>query len=402
MKFWFEGTRVIGRIISHVGILVKCSKLALGMHEAKHVMKGGEKLSEGTISINKAINIIVLTWVLSLITTLAVVFVAPGILPSGTAEIADSAVITTKLADGSVTSAKILDGTLTAVDLADDSIITVKVADGAVTTAKISDGAITSTKVADSAIITAKLADGSVTSAKILDGTITAADLADDAIVVAEIADGAVTTAKIADGAVVTIKLADGSVTSAKILDGSVAAVDLADGSVITAKIADGAVTTAKIADGAVTTAKIADGAVTDVDLAPNAIPFASTYSHTVVSTSSLTWGDIPDTSVTLTLDRTSNLLILFSTEAANVNNKYSAMRAVVDTDSAYPNEYVITPIIYEAENHTHAMGYSSYSFNFAKSSVGVGTHTITIQWRVDAGTLDVGYRFLAVIALPA
>ena len=353
-------------------------------------IEGGEKLTEGAISINKAINIIVLTWILSLITTLAVVFVAPSILPSRTAEIADNAVITAKLADGSVTSAKIMDGTLTGVDLADGAIITVKVADGAVTTAKISDGTITSAKVADSAIITTKLADGSVTSAKILDGTITAADLADGAIVVAEIADGSVTTAKIADGAIVTIKLADGSITSAKILDGSVAAVDLADGSVITAKISD----------GAVTTAKIANGAVTNVNLAPNAIPFASTYSHSTDSTTSTTFVDMDDMSVTLTLARTSHLFIAFSTEATGTD--LTIIRAIVDGDAAYPADYVFTPITSEALNHTHSLSWSSYSFNFFRPSVGVGIHTVKIQWRAFGGTATAGYRALTVIALPA
>lgn len=75
-------------------------------------------------SIKKAAPIIVVTWILSLVTTLAVVYVAPNILPLQTTQIsdnavtaekiADTAIITTKLADGSVTSAKIENGTLKA------------------------------------------------------------------------------------------------------------------------------------------------------------------------------------------------------------------------------------------------------------------------------------------------
>ena len=136
-------------------------------------------------SIKKAAPIIVVTWILSLVTTLAVVYVAPNILPLQTTQISDNAItsqkildtaiITTKLADGSVTSAKIQNGTLTAVDLADGSIITIKIADGAVTTDKIADNAVTAEKIADSAIVTTKLANNSVTPAKIENGTLKAA-----------------------------------------------------------------------------------------------------------------------------------------------------------------------------------------------------------------------------------
>jgi hypothetical protein len=108
-------------------------------------------------SFKKVVPIIAITWILSLITTLAIVYVAPSIFPPIQSEkIADNAIITVKLADGSVTSAKILDGTITAVDISDGAIITVKVANGSITTEKIADGAIT----------TMKLADGSVTQQK--------------------------------------------------------------------------------------------------------------------------------------------------------------------------------------------------------------------------------------------
>jgi len=146
-------------------------------------------------SIKKAAPIIVVTWILSLVSTLAVVYVAPNILPLQTTQIsdnavtaekiADTAIITTKLADGSVTSAKIQNGTITAVDLADGSIITItiadwavttdKIADGAVTTRKIGESAVTSEKIADTAILTAKLADGSITSPKMYYGILKAA-----------------------------------------------------------------------------------------------------------------------------------------------------------------------------------------------------------------------------------
>jgi len=216
--------------------------------------------------------IIVVTWILSMISSIAIVSVAPSLLgiKAGIDEgavtadkIAAGAVITAKLADGTVTSAKILDGTITATDLSDGSIIAVKIADGAVTTIKIASEAITSDKIADkavtiskiadeawSAIVSTKLENNSVTSAKILDGAIIEVDISNGAVTAAKIADGAVTTSKIADNAIVTIKLADNSVTTAKIVDATITAADLATGAVTTTKIADGAVTRAKLAAG--------------------------------------------------------------------------------------------------------------------------------------------------------
>jgi hypothetical protein len=346
-------------------------------------------MAEEPLRLKKATPIIVITWILSLATTLAIVYVSPNILPPiqiRTENIRDGAIITAKLADGSVTSAKILDGTITAVDIRDGAIITAKVANGSITTEKISNGAIT----------TIKLADGSVTSAKILDGTITAQDLA--------------------DGCVVTMKLADGSVTSAKILDGTITAADLATG----------AVTEIKIADGAITTVKIADYAVTNKKLASNAIPFASAYSTLIDSTdSTLAWVDMDDMAVTITLVRTSHIIIMFSAEAYNSDPAhYILVQALVGTEVAAPGSIYLTPYvgyagdhnhggrtgetawhshtIYWDGGHRHTLGYAAYSFNFYKSFVSAGTYTIKIQWKVSGGIGYVRYRTLNVIALPA
>ncbi len=322
-------------------------------------------MPEKAIPIGKAIPIIVVTWILSLVTTLAIVYVAPTPVPiQVTAEkIADGAIITAKLADGSVTSAKILDGTITAVDLATGSVTTIKIADGAVTTAKIADDA--------------------VTSAKILDGTITAVDLADNAIVAAKIADGVITADKIADGAVVTIKLDDGSVTSAKILDGTITAVDLATGSV----------TTIKIADGAVTTNKIADYAVTSLKLAANAIPFNYTSRNGTVGKSTTTWETIPGMLVKITLERKSTLLIMFSVQSTiTAADQSIGWQALVDTDLALPGVVWLQPNV----NYL-----SSVSYTFYKPDVDAGQYTIYIQWAV-GGMGVVGSGTLFVIALPA
>lgn len=328
------------------------------MNNESKERKGGDIMSEGAIPIKKLIPIIVVTWVLSLVTSVVVVYVAPNIFEINVAtdNLEDSAVITAKLADGTVTSAKILDGTLYAVDMADSAIITVKIANGAVTTAKIAEGAVTTDKIYDEAV----------------------------------------STTKILNDAVVTIKLADGSVTSAKILDGTVTVVDLADGSIITAKIANGAVTTEKIADWAVTTDKIADGTVTNLKLAANAIPFNSTHSYQESSTTSTVLEDMPDMSVDVTLERTSHLIIMFSTEAQHLSSTDRIwVSAYVGGTLALPGGVHLTP--YESES------YSSYTYNFYLPNVSGGIHTIKMRWLVEpGGTGWVWWRSLTVIGLPA
>jgi len=342
-------------------------------------------MSEKTLPIGKLVPIIAITWALSLVTTLVVVYYSPNIFPPlntdninddtiTTDKICDGAIITTKLADGTVTSAKILDGTITATDLADGAIITVKITDGAITAAKIANGAISKEKIAD----------GAVSSEKIVNG----------AIVTLKLADDSVTAAKVADNAIVTIKLADGAVTSAKILDGTIIAADLAADSV----------TAIKIADGAVTTTKIANYAVTSLKLAPSAIPFASTYSVTsTTTTETVSFTDMAGMSVTLNLDRTSHLIIMFSTEAGEPGpGENTLIRATVDGAAALPGAIYLTPIIYDYAATYDDIGIMAYSFNFYRPSVSSGTHTIKIQWVVTGGTGYVYYRALTVIALPA
>jgi len=303
-------------------------------------------LMNEAFSMKKIIPIIVAAWVLSLVLPLATVYIAVNMLTNQNASSGDNlitadqlttgAVITAKLADGSVTSMKILDGSLTAVDLADGSVMNVKIADEAVTTDKI--------------------------------------------------ADEAVTAGKIADGAILTVKLADGSVTSAKILDGSVLAADLATGSVVTMKIAD----------GAVTTSKISDYAVTDTKLAADAIPSVTRIATISVSTSSQMWVDLPDMSVTITLHRTSNLLIMFSGMAGLSASDWILVRALVNSTLASPSSAIFTGAT------TSNAG--SYSVTFYKPNVNAGLYNIKIQWCVMYGgaTAEAAQRTLNVIALPA
>lgn len=320
---------------------------------------------KGENFLKKAIPIVVVTWILSLITTLTIVYFAPFI-PVGTnqigdssvtaGKIADGAIIGTKLADGSTTSAKILDGTIIAQDIADNSIITVKVADGIITTGKVEDNAITTAKVADSAIVTMK------------------------------VADNAITTSKLSDNAVITIKLADGAVTTAKILDGTITAADLADNSV----------TSTKIADGAVTTTKMADYVTTNLKLAANAIPFNFTHAKSELIKTTPTWENITDMEVKITLQRNSTLLIMFSTEALiSQPNQTVQWQARVNSYYGEPGQVLLQP---------STTGYlSSISYNFYRKGLIAGQYTIYMQWGAVTGgaTVQVLYRTLTVIALP-
>lgn len=198
-------------------------------------------------------------------------------------------------------------------------------------------------------------------------------------------------TTHISDEAIITAKLADGSVTSAKILNGAITATDLDDGSI----------RTVKIANEAVTTDKIADDVVTNVKLAPQAIPFISKHRTDMISTSaSLNYVDMSDMSVTLSLNRKSHLLIMFSVQALPDYDERIYVRTLVGQDVAYPGEIWLTPIIFDGTSYL--LGWGAYTQNFYQPSVSAGTYTIKIQWKVSGGTGDAAERILTVIALPA
>lgn len=294
---------------------------------------GGDLMSDGGFQLKKAFPIIIVTWVLSLITTLAIAYFVP-FSPITSDKVLDGAIITTKLADGTVTTAKIVDGTITAVDLASGAVITVNVADGAITTEKIADGNVTTNDLADNAIVTVKLADGSVTSAKILDASITAID------------------------------------------------------------IGDGEITSIKIADGAITTSKIADSAVTSLKLAAYAIPFNTTYVSSEASTTSTALVDMPNTFVTLNIERNSTLIVMFSAEARATAGDRIYASATVNGTSLTSNPIYFTP--------ANATSYGSYSYTFTYKNATPGFYSIQMMWRVNGvGVGFVYYRTLTVIALP-
>jgi len=302
-------------------------------------------MSKEKVPIKIVVPIIVVTWVLSLISALAIVYMMPSLIP--------------------IRSEQIGEGLITSDKIADEAIITVKLADGNVTSAKILDGNITAVDIADSSIITVKISDGNVTTNKI--------------------ADGNVTTNKIADYAIVEIKLADGNVTTAKIKDGDVKAEDLATGSVWSAEIRD----------GEVRTIDIADYAVTNIKLAANAVPFAYESAIFMDLTTSTTWDELDYMSVTIGLHRTSHLLIMFSCDARNGHSDYAILvRALVGGSPAFPNVARLTPAVVTSQ--------CTYTQIFYRLNVAEGKYTVEMEWKVTGSTGTAYDRTLAVIALPA
>jgi len=243
-------------------------------------------------------------------------------------------------------------------------------------------------QIGDSAIITTKLADGSVTSAKISDGTLTAVDLA----------DGSILTVKVANGSITTQKIADGAINADKIANDTIVEIKLADGSVTSAKILDGTVTAADLASGAVTTFSIADGAVTNTKLAPGAIPYAIASSNATTTTDSVTYTDMPDMAVNITLSRQSMVVVMFSAEAyVYPPSNFAAIKAFANSTELDPKTVYIQLV---SSNITWG---EAHGFNFY-GNLTAGFYTIKIQWRAYVSTSDilVAERSLIVFALPA
>ena len=186
-----------------------------------------------------------------------------------------------------------------------------------------------------------------------------------------------------------------------QITNGAVTANKIADSAINTTNLADGAVSSAKVLDGNLTAADIADGAVTSLKLTSRAIPFGYTTDSDEEATTSTTWVDMPDMSVSITLARTSHLTIMFSATAyVEILGNSIMVRAIVDATThdwaiPYPMEIVLT------KGTKLTMG--TYSFTWNLSDVSAGTHTVEIQWLVSggAGTGNVADRSLTVIALP-
>ena len=142
----------------------------------------------------------------------------------------------------------------------------------------------------------------------------------------------------------------------------------------------------------------------------PSVIPLASADAYWCVSTSSTQWVDIDGMSVTITVNRTSHLLIMFSSEfegSRTYSNGLSItwlwVRALVDGEPAYPYKGTtggMKSLEIRSGEITHEFTHSCIFWDYVFS----GTHNVKIQWRVGAADASVTScdRSLIVIALPA
>ena len=146
---------------------------------------------------------------------------------------------------------------------------------------------------------------------------------------------------------------------------------------------------------------------VTNLKLAADAIPFNSTSDTDFTTTNMGSWGNMSYMAVTMTLNRTSHLLIMFSTDAYDdTAGNIIYARAVVDGTVAQPYQIVLTPYTSSELgyplSHSHIIYDVCSSYNFCQPFVSPGTHTIQIQWFVTGGIGWAYFRTLTVIALPA
>ena len=108
-------------------------------------------------------------------------------------------------------------------------------------------------------------------------------------------------------------------------------------------------------------------------------------------------WENVTGMSVTITLERNSTFLIMFSTEATVAHPNASInWRARVSTTDAIPGGVWLQP------PDTTGLKWTSVSYYFYQPMVSAGQYTVYIQWSVSSGyTAWVRARTLLVIALP-
>lgn len=95
----------------------------------------------------------------------------------------------------------------------------------------------------------------------------------------------------------------------------------------------------------------------------------------TFIETASMNWVDVPGMSISINVKYPSDLLIMFSAEAATMSFNGGIVRALVDSNVAQPGStYLIS----------RSVNYQSQSYNFQKINVPAGSHRIDIQWKSD------------------
>lgn len=118
-----------------------------------------------------------------------------------------------------------------------------------------------------------------------------------------------------------------------------------------------------------------------------------------ISTTETVNYADMANMSVTLTINETSDVLILVSVEAMPSFEERIYITAMINGEAAQPGTTVkLTPV--RSSGLYSAM--ASYTFNFCEPSVSPGTYKVKLQWLVTGGTGYIEYRTLTAIALPA
>ena len=143
--------------------------------------------------------------------------------------------------------------------------------------------------------------------------------------------------------------------------------------------IADGGTNTQRIvtediSDGAVTTVKLADGAVTSRKAK---LTVENAFNETAESTTGTTWVDLTGSSVSVTVETPSWLLIDFCANA-NVNGADNKLEFQILVGTTPVNS--ATLVMAKADQNLTVSLMRAYK-------VGAGTYTVKAQWRIEIGT---------------
>lgn len=201
-----------------------------------------------------------------------------------TTKIAALAVETGNLAANAVTTAKIAALAVTTAELAASAVTTAKIAADAVTSAEIAAGAVGSNEIAAGAIIAGKITAGTIVSADIAAGTITGGNIAATTITASNIAALTITASEIAASTITGAKIAATTITAANIAASTITSTEIAAGTITAANIAALTITASEIAANTITAAKIAASTITTTEIAANTIVAGNIAASTITA----------------------------------------------------------------------------------------------------------------------
>ena len=131
----------------------------------------------------------------------------------------------------------------------------------------------------------------------------------------------------------------------------------------------------------------------------PSWVFVSRTSNESAQTTETMQFVDVNEASISLVLNTTSHVLIMFSTVSFTGAGGRIYIRALIGETMAHPGEVILTPLMFDP---SIMHGYASYAFNFYEPSIDAGVYTVKIQWKVNADTGYMDERTLTVLAIPA